>query len=415
MTTIEELDDYRWLTSYEAGFWLKRAAADSGEESTLKLVAALRRDLTPAQAHLVVEQAGLRARGIRKFAGASRMFFTSKSLEQATDEGLAKYKAARFPGCVPVADLCCGIGGDLLALARRGATMGVDRDPILALLAEANLRVLFMERDLVDVEPTLQAIAADVESLDIRKFAAWHIDPDRRPAGRRTTRVELHEPGPECIDRMRKAVPDGAVKLAPAATLPEAWHGAAELEWLSREGECRQLVCWFGALAGEAGKRRATMVDAQGRALRTIVGVEQEPALAPALATNLYEPDAAVLAAGLTGALAAEHKLAALAPGIAYLTSDSLVEDRALACFRIEEVFPLDLRRLRQALRARNIGRLEIKKRGVDVLPEQLRSDLRLAGEEAATLLIAPIAGRPTVMLAQRMRANAEFETPDER
>jgi hypothetical protein len=215
----------------------------------------------------------------------------------------------------------------------------------------------------------------------------------------------LHEPGPQFIDRSLAAVADAAVKLAPAATLPDHWPAVAELEWLSRDGECRQLVCWFGSLARHAGKRRATIVDAAGRALRTIVGAEQDPPLARGLAKYLYEPDASVLAAGLTGALAAGHNLAALAPGIAYLTSDTRVMDRALACFAIEETLPLDLRRLRQLLRERKIGRLEIKKRGVDVTPEQLRRELKLEGDESATLLIAPIAGRPTAMLAQRVIA----------
>jgi len=375
----------------------------ASEASTLKLVAALRRELSPTRAHLVVEQAELRARGVRKFATAERMFFTARSLEQATDEGLAAHKAARFPPGAAVADLCCGIGGDLLPLARRGPATGVDRDPVLAILAEANCRVVADSSDEFEDRPSSDVIVADVESLDLGAFAAWHIDPDRRPSGRRTTRVDLHEPGPDFIDRMRGVVPNGAVKLAPAATLPDNWPPAAELEWLSRDGECRQLVCWLGSLAQSLGSRRATIVDGAGRALRTVTGVEQEPLLARALARYLYEPDAAVLAAGLTGSLSAEHNLAALGPGIAYLTSDALITDRALACFAIEEVLPLDVRRLRQAMRERNIGRLEIKKRGVDITPEQLRRELKLNGDESATLLIAPIASRPTVMLAQRV------------
>ena len=177
------------------------------------------------------------------------MFFTPLGLEQATDEFVAAYKASRFPPAQAVADLCCGLGGDLLALAARGAATGVDRDPVTALLAEAN------------APASAPILVADATAVDLRGCSAWHIDPDRRPTGRRTTRVELHEPGPEVIDRLRAARPEGAVKLAPAATLPEAWPQEAELEWIGRATECRQLVCWFGALAGEPGRRRATIVD----------------------------------------------------------------------------------------------------------------------------------------------------------
>ena len=74
------------------------------------------------------------------------MFFTDRALQQATDELLADYKARRFPAQRAVIDLGCGIGGDLLAIAQRGPTLGVDNDPILALLAAANLQRLRTSR-----------------------------------------------------------------------------------------------------------------------------------------------------------------------------------------------------------------------------------------------------------------------------
>ena len=63
------------------------------------------------------------------------MFFTRLGLEQATDAWVARYKATRFPAGQLLADLCCGIGGDLMALSERGPTRGVDRDPVAAICA----------------------------------------------------------------------------------------------------------------------------------------------------------------------------------------------------------------------------------------------------------------------------------------
>jgi len=297
--------------------------------------------------------------------------------------------------------LIAGIGGDLAALAARGPVTGVDRDPAVTILAAANVQAV-CPGAVLDVQ------AVDVNCCDLRQFAAWHIDPDRRATGRRTTRVELHEPGPEVIDQLRAAQPDGAVKLAPAATLPESWEQAAELEWISRGGECRQLVCWFGCLASDVGRRRATIVADMNGAVRTLVGRGDERLpLAKELGQYLYEPDAAVLAAGLTATLAAEQELAAITPGIAYLTADHVVADPALACFAVRELLPLDKRRLRAVLRERLIGRLEIKKRGVDVDIEKLRRELRLEGDNMATLVLLPYAGRPTALLAERIVSNS--------
>jgi hypothetical protein len=248
-----------------------------------------------------------------------------------------------------------------------------------------------------------EILTANAAGFAVRGFAAWHIDPDRRVHGRRTTRVELHEPGPEVIDRLRAERAEGAAKLAPAATLPDAWPPEAELEWISRDGECRQLVCWFGGLAQHAGRRRATILDRHTNAPRSVIGgASDDVPIADSLGAYLYEPDAAVLAAGLTATLAEEHNLAAITPAIAYLTGDRPIVDAALACFQIDEVLPFDLRQLRGALRQRQIGRLEIKKRGVACEPERLRRELKLAGDAAATLIVLPIRGRPTAILAQR-------------
>jgi hypothetical protein len=117
----------------------------------------------------------------------------------------------------------------------------------------------------------------------------------------------------------------------------------------------------------------------------------------------IFDIDPAVLAAKLKGVLAAEHQLSALSAGPTYLTADHPITDPALACFAVEDVLPFRVDKLAKYLRNRNVGQLEIKKRGVDLDLEKLRHDLKLRGDNTATLLITPIAGRPTAILAQRV------------
>jgi hypothetical protein len=105
---------------------------------------------------------------------------------------------------------------------------------VMALLAEANLRGTMSRAEVGASTGTSDVLAVDVAPEVLEGADAWHIDPDRRPEGRRTTRVELHEPGPEMIDRLLERVAAGAVKLAPAAELPARWSDVAELEWISR-------------------------------------------------------------------------------------------------------------------------------------------------------------------------------------
>ena len=389
---MEDLDDYRWLIGDDAAERL--AGLRAAGPPTTALVARLRRELSASRVRLLLEQVDLRRRAAVKFAAAERMFFTPTTLEQATDETVARYKAGRFPTSEPCADLCCGIGGDLFALAERGTTVGVERQPAVALLAEANAAAL-------GLAGTAKVEVRDVADYDLGDYAAWHIDPDRRPAGRRTTRVVDHQPGADVLARLLKRCPDAGIKLAPAAELPESWEQSAELEWISRGGECRQLVAWFGRLAATAGQRRATVLLRDGGA-RGIVGRPGPLAAFSPPRRYLFEPDAAVLAAGLTAALAGQHQLSGIAPRIGYLTGDVPLEVAALACFEVTDVLPLHVKRLKALLVQRGIGRVEVKKRGVDCDPAELQKQLAGKGDLEATLLIAPLGRTVTAILARR-------------
>ncbi len=454
----DALDDYRWLTCGEANAFLSSLSGDGAP--LVQQVARLRKQLSAERVHVLMQQHELRQRARAKFSRADEMLFTGVGLEQATDEWVAAYKARRFPVSGEVVDLCSGIGGDLQALAARGTARGVDavtplplgeggrrpgeggpqindggrpgdsampphratasppsperrrvelealaarggtahgvdRDPICALLAAYNAQV--------------DVTAADCSIADVEHAAAWHIDPDRRSGGQRTIRVVDHEPDATALEALLAANEHGAIKLAPAAEWPDHWTTRAEWEWISREGECRQLVAWFGALAEQRGQRTATIVARRGGSYRTVVErlrARTLPPLGP-IEQVLYEADAAVFASGLLASLAAEHDLHGLDPNSGYLSgpylSDALA-DPALAAFAVRDVLPLDTRRLKAYLRERGCATLEIKKRGVDVDPHALRKLLRVPGAEQATLLLTPYQGQHVAIVAERIR-----------
>lgn len=390
----------RWLVGDEGRRWLGRAAEVTG--TLVQRAAALRRELSTERAAAVLEQWELRERARGKFLAAERLLYTRIGLEQATDSSVAAYKAERFRGYHDVADLCCGIGGDLLALAETGQARGIDRDAGVAALAAANLEA-------VSLKGEIENVAIDPERFQAE---AWHIDPDRRPGGRRSVQVEHHEPGLEVIQQLLDRAPRGAIKLAPGAEPPQSWRDRAELEWISRGGECKQLVVWFGELARDPGEARATVLaralDAprESRVLASLTGAPgREIELAADFGPYLYEPDAAVLAADLVGALAERHELAAVAPGIAYLTADRRIAEPAMSCFEIIEAMPFRVGPLKSWLAERGIGRLEIKKRGVEESPELLRKKLKLAGDNEATLFLLPVARHVTAVMARRVVA----------
>lgn len=402
MTNCAELSDYDWLTGTEAAAVLDELAC--GGQPLVAATARLRRCFSAARTHLMLEQIELRARATAKFARAADMFFTRRGLQQATDQWVARYKARRFASRELVGDYCCGIGGDLLALAGKTATVGVDRDPIAICFAAENARIH-------GASAAVQK--ADVSELAASDFGAWHIDPDRRPGGHRTSLLAWSEPDGDAVARMIAANPQAAVKLAPAANVPVEWATRCELEWIGRDRECRQLVAWHGELANAPGWRRATVVTSDGTVARSITGRPDHSApLARDLGPFVFEPDAAVLAARLTGTLAAQHELKRVSAGIAYLTGPSAIDDPALQCFAVDEVLPLKIATIAELLHQRKIGRLEIKKRGVDHDPQQIRRELKLQGDNSATLLLTQLNRKRVAILARRIERAVSINSP---
>jgi hypothetical protein len=92
-----------------------------------------------------------------------------------------------------------------------------------------------------------------------------------------------------------------------------------------------------------------------------------------------------------------------ISDGIAYLSADAPQATPFAQAFRITDRLPFHEKELRAELRRRGIGTLEIKKRGVDVDPAQLRTRLGLKGKASATLILTRVAGRHTALLAERV------------
>jgi hypothetical protein len=125
------------------------------------------------------------------------------------------------------------------------------------------------------------------------------------------------------------------------------------------------------------------------------------------LGAFVYEPHGAVIRARLIGDLARSLGAHALDEHIAYLSADAHTPSPFADAFRVLEVLPLDPKKISRALADRQVGTLEIKKRGVDVDPATFRTKLRLNGPESATLLLMRLgsgaSSRRIAVLAERV------------
>ncbi|MFT4286736.1 THUMP-like domain-containing protein [Nocardioides sp.] len=392
-------DALAWLLTDDGQRLLARASELTGLEP-LRAQTILRKEWQAPYVAAATTQVELRAKAVAKFGeAAERMYFTPDGLEQATRAAVADHRAARLSafGAATLVDLGCGIGGDLIAAARAGLTSaGVDLDPVRVAVARANLAALGL--------PGAVSVA-DATRVDHSPFDVAFADPARRGARGRTFDPEGWTPPWSWVSTLFTR--DACVKVAPG--IP---HGlippGVEGEWVSDRGEVKEAALWAGRLATV--RRRATVIAPphwQGGGLATLTDEDAPPPGTGAgevrkVGEFLYEPDGAVIRAGLVTAVAAGVRGGLLDEHLAYVTSEESFRTPFATGYRVLEELPYRERPLRAALRERGVGRLTIKKRGVAVVPEQLRHRLALRGPNEATIVMTRVAGEGTCLLVTR-------------
>ncbi len=414
------------LTSRRGAELLASAAALREAGDSLDSVGRqLRRDgVAPDELAAALTVTGLREKAAAKFGPrAGEMLFTQAGLEQASRFSVAELHARRFHGATAVADLGCGLGAESLAFLRAGlGVRAVELDPLTADFAAHNVSVeaAWIEACHGSVPPH-EVIIGDATELGAGAADAVFLDPARRTAGHRDTRrlasSDDYSPSLTFAFDAARAVRFGGVKLGPGLDR-ELIPDDAEAQWVSVDGQVVEMGLWFGDATRQGIRRSAAVLrgdpgraaGAGGAAATGSTPVWHELSAAAdfpdadtrELGEYLIEPDGAVIRARLIGKLAAELDAGMIHDGIAYLTADNATATPFGQVFRILEELPAREKDLKRALAARGIGRLEIKKRGVDVDPAALRTRLRLTGSGAATLILSRSANRHIALLAER-------------
>lgn len=394
-----ERDELVELLSAEGLDLLDSLPAWTSSADVVRTVADLRKQgHSPGLVAAVLSQSKLRAKARAKFGEfADRMLFTEAGLEQSTRLRVAALHAGRYAraGLRHVADLGCGIGGDALAFAAIDLEVtAAEADEVTAAIAAFNLTPF----------PRVHVLHARAEDVSLAGIDAAWLDPARRTtAGGTTTRLSDaadYSPPLDFAFGLAERMPVG-VKLGPG-TDRDVIPSGTEAQWVSVDGDVVELAVWTGALA-RPGVGRAALVIRGDAAHELVAPADSEDAPVGPLGDYLYEPDGAVIRARLIGDLARANGAWMLSEGIAYLTGDRMVDSPFARGFRVLDRLPADERHLRQALQARGVGTLEIKKRGVDVDPAALRTRLKLKGDDAATIVLTREEGRHVALLVERL------------
>ncbi|MCA8959158.1 MAG: hypothetical protein KDC38_01545 [Planctomycetes bacterium] len=353
--------------------------ATSVDPKDVTAVARLRRLAPRDDVEIALELVAARRMARAKFPDrADRLLADRAGVEQASATRVAEHKATRYRALAlaQVHDLCCGIGGDAMALASVAEVTGIDVDPVRAWMCGENARCSTACIDVVAAPPPAGA------------DTAFHLDPARRIEGeerRRLHRYEDYRPGPAFIASVRERYRAGSIKLGPGVDLddvPETDQG--ELEWIEDAGELVQCVWWTGELARDRGRRRATMLPSG----ESIVG---EPRAVAVIGDGrfdawLYVPRPAIERARLVHTVADPLALREVIGGLGLLTGPEHHESAWWTSYRVLEVLPWREGRIAQWLRAHDAGEVVVKSRGRAIDANRAARALRGSGATPYTV-----------------------------
>ena len=216
-----------------------------------------------------------------------------EGLQLATPEIVAMYIAKRLKTGI-IADLGCGIGGQVIFFARECKKVyAVERNPQKLDFARENCRLYGVNNvEFIQGDALSEEVKARVSDADI-----IFSDP-ARPLSEKERTLENLEPPIIEILKIYSGVTQNFAFHAPPQIAPKRLVFDCEREYLSLNGQLNRLTLYFGAL--KRGEKSAVVLPGEARLCSSG---------APAIKTGtlqgyVYEPEPSVVKAGLLNELA---------------------------------------------------------------------------------------------------------------
>ncbi len=355
-------------------------------DDALRLGTELRAHYPAELVAAALAQHELRIAAQAKFSRAGQMFFTRDGLEQASAEVVARHRGARYPAGGCLADLCCGIGGDLIALATGHQVRAVDTDPVHLRMAQANAAAY-------GVAGQVRFERQDVRDTDLAGVTAAFIDPARRTGQGRLRPGASQPPLAWCLD-LAGQVSRLGIKAAPGISreaVPPGW----ETEFIAVGRELKEAALWSPALAQSA--TRATVLPGG----HTLTPHSGPPVPVAPPGPFLLDPNPAVTRAGLVAELARTVSGWQIDEQIAFLCTTEPVRTPFARTLQVADSGRWHQRELSARLRALGIGSVDIRRRGLAGDVAQIRRQLKLSGPHRATLIMTRAGDRPWALICQ--------------
>ena len=211
------------------------------------------------------------------------------------------------------------------------------------------------------------------------------------------------------------SIPRLGVKVAPGIPydlIPEHFHA----QWTSVDRDLLEAALWAPELAPEGAGRSASVITADQ--VHTLIDPQTQAANSQPrqaecgpLDSYIFEPDSAVIRSGTIACLAEQMGAHLVSESIAYLSGPTLHQTPFASAFEVIDHVNLRVKNIQQVLRALNVGRVEIKKRGADIQPDALRKSLTLKGDAEAVIIATRIGGAHRASIARRINRKGGIRT----
>lgn len=345
------------------------------------LGARLRKSLPSSDAIWLLQQLELYWQALRleAFRDPLPLWFERQALEMGSRWPLAERRAReiarRFPEGLLV-EVGAGIGGDSLELAPVRPLRAIESHEQRRRCLEHNLR------------GTNAEVLGGDGILHLDGACSIYADPARRNAqGRQWKDLQ---PDPRLFWQM--ALPT-CLKLAPG--LDESWlPPGCDLDYVSHQGVCKEGVVWLPGRGRVQAwlYREGSWLTAERRPPPRLAALE------PGM--WLHEPDPAAIRAQVWLPLEAWR----IDESLALLASEPGLRSPWAQSFEVLEIAEADQRSLVQLQKRHDFQPLEIKKRGFDVEPEQLRRKLPKGSRGGPGVLwLSRVAGRHRALVCRRV------------
>lgn len=352
----------------------------------------------------LLEEVHLRIKGKLKFPRAHQMKFSRDSLAQASSKYVAEYRTWKMRqklGEVQKSlDVGGGIGGDTIAMALRWRVLSVERDPATMEMLKHNAQVYNIDRNVDFILGDILKLFDDIEfQKKLEDIDCIFFDPSRRSKGKRTVKIEEYEPPLLLVEKLKNFSQNICVKIAPGVDLSRITYDC-DVEVISFKGEVKEVVLWFGKFK-TTGDKKVILATKLPERITWIQKSKKYKVPLSKPKVYLYEPDPAFIKAHLIGDIAEIYNLSQLHGKVAYLTSDTFINTPILKSYHVLTYETLDYSSINRTLTTLNIGKVDLKSRGISVDLKSIQKSIHGKGKKRGLVIFTKVLNKPSAIICE--------------